>query len=132
MKIKVLFFTGLVCVGGLSFAEVSDKEWILIAFTKEQFIQFKPKDIIKNGTKKQTWIKTTSFKSRTYQKTFMQVDCSNKTLRMSTQVDYDSKGNFVKTTNLGSKVQEVPPESIGGLIVKSVCTGKGYAELNQS
>lgn len=131
MKIKLLVLTFLTFIGGVSFAEVSNNNWSLITFTNEEFMTFKPQEIVTNGRYKQTWIRTNSFKNKTYERTFVKADCLDRTLIMGTKVDYDSKGNFVKTTNLGSKVLEVPPESVGGKILESICTDKGFIELNR-
>lgn len=133
MKLRSVLgiFLSLVGVSSLAESQNHSENLKLVAFTKTSATYFNPEQILEDGKYKKTWIKEVFFADKSSTKTLVRADCVGQTLRMSTYIKYDSKGDFISTKDLGSPVMEVPPESLGGLIIKSICTGKGYIELNK-
>lgn len=130
MNKKLVMAITLLLSGHTAVAE-TNKDWNLISFTDSNMFFFNPKSIISDGKLKKTWIKTLDTKDKTYTKTLMKANCSNSTLRMDTAISYSADGSLLKTIELGSQERDVPSESIGGLIVTAICTGKGFVERNK-
>lgn len=130
LQLFVGIFFSLVSVSLFAESGKSNEDWKLVAFTKTSTTFFNPKQILKDRKYKKTWIREISLDYKSLTKTLVRADCVAHTLRMSSYLKYDSNGNFLSSKDLGSPVMEVPPESLGGLILKSICTGKGYKELN--